>query len=80
MYSLEPCICAGVKKKGLGTTPEASLGGSSHSSTSSAGQDKEESFQDEVLRGEDIDALRIKEENLNTMVCACVCVLVDLSA
>lgn len=59
--------CAGMKKKGLGSTPEASLGGSSHTSTSSAGQDND-GFLDEVLRGEDIDALRIKEDNLAAMV------------
>ena len=65
-------VYAGMKKKGLGSTPEASLGGSSHTSTSSAGQEKDhqDGFLDEVLRGEDIDALRIKEENLTTaMVC-----------
>ena len=60
-----------MKKKGLGSTPEASLGGSSHTSTSSAGQDKEhqDGFLDEVLQGEDIDALRIKEDSLTAMVC-----------
>ena len=57
----------------MGSTPEASLGGSSHTSTSSAGQEKgqDECFLDEVLRGEEIDALLIREENLNKMVCVC---------
>ena len=61
-------VIAGSKKKGLGATPDAE---SSHSSTSSTGQDKrqEECFLDEVLRGEDINALRISEENLKTVVC-----------
>lgn len=59
-----------MKKKGLGSTPEASLGGSSHTS-SSAGQDKDrqDGFLDEVLRGDDIDTLRIKENDLTAMVC-----------
>ena len=62
----------GSKKKGVGATPEVSLGGSSQSSTSSDGQGKgrEDAFVDEVLRGEDIDALRIKDNSLNRVVCA----------
>ena len=64
-------MIVGSKKKGLGATPDASVGGSSHSSTSSTGQDKQREgcFLDEVLRGEEIDALRISEENLKTVVC-----------
>ena len=55
----------------MGATPEVSHGGSSQSSTSSAGQDKgpDDAFLDEVLRGEDIDALRINADSLNRVVC-----------
>jgi hypothetical protein len=66
-----------MKKKGIGSTPEASLGGSSHT-TSGAGQDKDQQdgFLDEVLRGEDIDTLRIKEDQLTAVVCHLITMLV----